>query len=536
MFRNLLLPFLFLPSLQVFAAADTVIIPINRQLFHERINEEQKLLDRADGKQDGLLRISGNAEINKTVTEIMFKKIDALEDSIELNKKIPGNNEKVRYLTYTASLLKAYRTGWKQRKYNPLFAPLLFNSFVKIMNANIDSSSMMPVINELPYETGKLLVDIFRHNVGVTESNKILFLKFCSLYPERILQGIAPYADEPFADSLIVICSQRNPTAIYSASQAPNSVTGKLIHRNNNPLVTTIINISKTPNSLLYFPFLDDLLKGNQTFESIQKYIGDGETTYDSVGYFKLLVQTEISYFKRMVSAQKDTPVAMFGANGLREMLHNKALQHFIKPINEMHEKPEGIRMRPIEPLSSTDLYYMLIMGETEIYTSSYKYSFNRLIQRLGKSPKTDLLLLNVYFDYFKKFIKLAANFNKLDEFLNLMPPGRSQMLMRAFVGNLDKAGDLEDAVDVADSYSSITDKKLLQTILDYVIENENAAIQNDNARSKIIYGLLKTIFLSAATDTKVDLTLELGIPSIYQMDNTQLADENGRIGVHDLD
>ena len=163
-----------------------------------------------------------------------------------------------------------------------------------------------------------------------------------------------------------MICSQRNPTAIYSASQAPNSVTGKLIHRNNNPLVTTIINISKTPNSLLYFPFLDDLLKGNQTFESIQKYVGDGEATYDSVGYFKLLVQTEISYFKRMVSAQKDTPVAMFGANGLREMLHNKALQHFIKPINEMHEKPESIRMKPIEPLSSTDLYYMLIMGETE--------------------------------------------------------------------------------------------------------------------------------------------------------------------------
>jgi hypothetical protein len=30
---------------------------------------------------------------------------------------------------------------------------------------------------------------------------------------------------------------------------------------------------------------------------------------------------------------------------------------------------------------------------------------------------------------------------------------------MKAFVANLDKSSNLEDAVDVADSYSSITDK-----------------------------------------------------------------------------
>ena len=51
---------------------------------------------------------------------------------------------------------------------------------------------------------------------------------------------------------------------------------------------------------------------------------------YDSVGYFKLLVQTEIAYFKRMTSPAKDTPIAMFGANGLREKLQEKAIQHFI--------------------------------------------------------------------------------------------------------------------------------------------------------------------------------------------------------------
>jgi hypothetical protein len=530
MSRKLLLLLLLIPSAYAFASVDTVVVPIGRQLFHDRINEEQRLLDRTDGKIDGIIKVSGNPEINAAVTDIMINRINAIEDSIELNKKIPSQKEKVRYLSYTANLVKAFRAGWRSRQYNPSFAPLLVTSFEKIMNAAVDSGSMAPIIAELPYETARLLVDIFKENPGFRESKKILFLKFSSLHPDKILQNIEPYADEPFADSLVVVCCLRNPTAVYSASQSTSSALGKLIWRNTNPVVATIVQVSKTPNSLLYFPFLDDILKGVKTIEGIKKYVGDGEKGYDSVGYFKLLVQTEISYFKRMSSPAKDTPVAMFGPNGLRDMLHTKALQHFINPINEMHEKAENIRMRPVEPLSSTDLYYMIVMGETDIYTSSYKHSFNRLIQRLGRPTRTDSLLYNVNFDYFKKFIKMAANFNKLDEFLKLMPAARSQVLMKAFVANLDNTGNLEDAVDVADSYSSITDKKLLKTILSYVIENESISIENNNARGKVIYGLLKTILQSADSSARVDLTKEFGIPSIYSVDAKYLTDDSGRI------
>ena len=80
------------------------------------------------------------------------------------------------------------------------------------------------------------------------------------------------------------------------------------------------------------------------------------------------------------------------------------------------------------------DLYYMMIMGESSIYTSSYKHSFNRMLQRMGNNPRTDSLLLKVNFDHFKKFIKMAANYNKLDTFLKLMPSQNSEVLMRAFV------------------------------------------------------------------------------------------------------
>lgn len=515
----------------VFALQDSVIVPIYRQLFHDKINNEQKQIDRLDGKTDGLIRATHKIEINQAITYAMTYKIDELEDYVELNVKLATNNQKIRYLSFIENLLKAFRYSWRSKEFNPLYAPLLVETFEKVLKANIDSVSMAPEMEKAPYQVGKILTEIFIENPGYAESKKQLYLKYSLLHPDKILQSIEPYVNEPFADALVVKSTEINPTAVYNIAQAPNSKLGALVHRNTNPLVKAIVELSKTPNALLYFPFLDDLMKGKKTLEGVKKYVGDNGAGYDSVGYFKLLVQTEIDYFKRMTSPAKDTPIAMFGANGLREVLKNKAIQHFVTPINELHDLTNvNQRMRAIDSLSAVDLYFMMVMSENDIYTSSYKHTYTRFMQRLGKEPRADSLLLTVHFDFFKKFIKMAANYNKLDNFLSAMPPAASETLMRGFIANLDNTGNLEDAIDVADSYSSITDKKLQGTILGHVIKNENACIQKNNTKGKTIYGLLKTIFLSADSANKVDLTNVLGIPSIYEIENKQMQDDSGRI------
>lgn len=529
--RYLLLCFLSVIITPVFAEQDTVIVPIYRQLFHDKINDEQIQLDRLDGKLDGQVRATHKPDINLVITDAITRKIDHLENFIELDSNLATNNQKIRYLAYVENLLKAIRYGWRSKEFNPVYSPLLIETFEKIMIANMDSISMVPEIDKMPFEIGKILADVFTDNKGYAESKKLLYIKYCTLYPDKILQTIEPYADEAFADELVIKSCRYNPTAVYNMAQAAKTKVGRLIHRNNDTLVKTIVALSKTPNALLYFPFLDDIISGNKTIETIKKYVGEDGVGYDSVGYFKLLVQTDIAYFKRITSPAKDTPIAMFGANGLREKLQEKAIRHFIKPINELHDVSNlNVRMRAVDSLSAVDLYFMMVLGENDIYTSSYKHSYLRLIQRLGKEPRTDSLLLAVHFDYFKKFIKMAANYNKLDNFLSYMPKNNSEVLMRGFISNLDNTGNLEDAIDVADSYSSITDKKLQSTILGYVIKNENECIQKNNSRGKTIYGLLKTIFLSADSASNVDLTSILGIPSIYEIENKDLQDDSGRI------
>ena len=518
----------FLLPLASLAGDDTTNIPLNRQVFHDKIKDEQKRADRADGRLDGLIKVSPNNEVNLQVTDAIIRKINVIRNDIESTKQLATNNDKIRYLRYVEYLLKGFTNDWRAHKISPALAPLLVDNFSEILRANLKGESMAPLIQKVPYEVGMINSEIFNDNKGYKESQIILFRKFCKLYPDRILSYLGPYVNEGFADTLVIDAFNNNPSQLYSFAQSANSRQGKLIRKIEDPRIKTVVKLSTLNRALFYFPFLDDLINGRQTIENISKYAGTADNKYDSVGYYKLLVTTEVQYYTRLIRG--DTPVAMLGSNGLIDMLQTKAVQHFINPINNLHENPNpAIRFRAIEPLNAMDLYYMIVFGENDIYTSSYKYSFDRMIQKMGAVPRGDSLLMSVNFDHFKKFIKMAAGYNKLDVFLKTMPEN-SEKLMQAFVANLEKTGTLEDAVDVADSYGSITNPELQKSMLENVKNNEQRCIKENSEHGRKIYNLLKMIFLSADDKNGVDLSKEIGIPPVYTVSYNYLADDTGRI------
>jgi len=204
--KQFLLPVLLLTIwADTFASQDSVVVPINRQRFHDRIDNEQLLTDKADGKKDGLIRVSGNEEINLQVTDAFTRKINEFQNFVETNSKISSNNEKIRQLNFIEELVRNFRSAWKQKTINPALAPLLVEDFYKMWIANMDSGSILPFINDMPYEVGMLLTNIFPGNIGYSDSRKSLFLKYCRMHPDKILSIIRPYVDEPFADSLVLV-------------------------------------------------------------------------------------------------------------------------------------------------------------------------------------------------------------------------------------------------------------------------------------------------------------------------------------------
>ena len=524
---------LFIPVFS-FAANDT--IPIFRRVFHDKIIKEQNRADRIDGKVDGFIKISPVDEVNLQVTDALVRKVNNLRTDIEKNTALPTNNDKIRALRLVESLVRNFNNNWKSHKIPPAFVPKLVDNFSAILKVHGKGEDMAVYISQVPYEVGIINSEIFKDNPGYKESRKILFLKYSQQHPDKILANIGPYINEPFADDLVLTAYKHSPVQIYNYAQAVNSPQGKLIRRNTDNRIKTIVQLSTRKDALFYFPFLDDLISGKQTIESISKYVGTDSTKYDSVGYYKLLVRTEIDYYNRLI--KKDTPVAMLGVNGLTDKLQDRAIKHFVTHINNLHDVSNpAIRFKALNPLNAQDLYYMLVLSENDIYTSSYKNAFDLMLKRLGPKPQGDSLLMSVNFDHFKKFIKMAAGYNRLDTFLRTMPGNYSEILMKAFVANLETAPllpdgspSLEDAVDVADSYGSIRNPVLLKSMLNYVTDNERRCIQNGNARGKKIYNLLKMIFLSGDSTNHIDLSKEIGIPPVYTVANNILSDDTGRI------
>ncbi|TDX00132.1 hypothetical protein [Dinghuibacter silviterrae] len=495
-------------------------IPLNRQIFHDRIDDEQVKADLMDGKRDTLLHISPSPAINKQASDAIFKQVDWLQWRIEADMRIPGTNEKIKYLRDLEDLVKDFQNRWREHKFSPELTAALVRDFQKVMDMDIKGGSIEDLIQEMPYDVGAILVDIFNDNPGAKAAGKVLFLKYCGLHTSYILPNILPYKDEPFADSLIAVVAVKRPQELYSYAQALGSPTANLIRRNEDPKVKVIVQMSDTKDGQLLFPFIDDLLSGKQTTDDIGKTLGN------DVLYYKLLVKTEIDYARRL--PLRDTPMGM---HNLTDMLQTKALSVFVNTINELHESPDPVRFKCLQPLTPEELYYLMVLGEEDIFTSSYVYCYKKMMEKIP-SHKGDSLLLNVWFDKFKKFIKMAASYNTLGDFLRSMDDGHAMPLMAAFARGLDRTADnsLEDAVDVADSYASINDPNLRDFLLNEVNTNYDRCLAEHNKRGEVIYYLLKTIFAAADSNSHIDLTKEVGIPPIYRVDHKSLVDDSGRV------
>lgn len=494
-----------------------VEIPMSRVIWHENIDKEQKRTDKVDGKVDNFLKLTANEDLNIQITDVILREVDEMQ--IRIEKAEGDNNFKIGQLRSLRELLQAIAGRAKEKEIPPMI-PLLFTSYEEVMKRQASGQSVLSVFDKLPYQGTEILSGIFTQLKEAQQIKNMAFLKKVQTNPSNILSGIAAFADQPFADSLIEVAADKIPLEVYTYAQAIKTPAAQVIRRNKNPKVQTIAKLSSIMNGTLYLPFLDELLNNQLTIDDIKAVVEN------ELAYYKLIVKTQIKYYNRISTG--DTPVL---APVLFQMLERKATDVFVNVMNDLHDSPDAVRMRVSDPLTSEEIYYLLVTTEEVIYTSTYTKLYDRMMTRFP-GRRSDSLLMSVHFDKFKKFIKMAANYNRLDDFLKSMPEIRSNQLMYAFVQGLQKTSSLEDAVDVADSYGSITNVDLQNFLKRQVKENYEKSLQVKDRRGEVIYNILLTLFKSAA-DTSMNLSALLGIPPVYKVDFNSITDDSGRVVQH---
>lgn len=497
-------------------------IPFMRQAAHQYIEDAKKEIFYADGKSDTLFTPTNNEEINLQLTYALNNQLFHLRWLIETNDSL-DNNEKYKWLRGTKELLLSFISAYKSKIIKGALLQDLLTAYTQCMYADWNQNSIQPVIAVNEMELGYLLIQNFalEKNEGVKTSKDILVYKNCERYPDKVLQILTEHPQVSFADSILLVAALKDPEAFYNYAANPNGL-GKRIQASPHKLVKTISLFALMKSGRLYFPFLDDVVYNKLSIDTITAALND------STAYFRLLVNTKIDYAKRM--AVGDTALAI---NALQTRLTIKAKENYILPINAAHdEKNPAIRFAALDKLNAAELYYVAVTGEAEMYTSSFTEGiYPRIFQRLA-SKRADSLLQQVGFDYYKKFIRICAAYNTLDDFLKQMDRNNAEALMKNFARNLEKTRTLEDAVDVADSYASITDKRIRKLILS---QTEQSLLENElqkNKRGQTIYYLLNTIFLSIDSSNQIDLSARLGISPVFKMPANILKDSSGRINI----
>lgn len=514
-----------LPFTIISAQTEDFVPDMSRALFHSRLDKAQTELLAKDGKADKQITADTDDEINMQLTYQATTRIDNIQKKIEQDKNI-DNNKKIGYIRGLTDLIYGYMAGLgKLYTWNQL--PLLVSGFENALKLEMDGKSIVTAVKPLPYNLAQLLAGnlAFATSPGRQQVKEGLLLKYLADNPTKIIKELSKDLDYSFTDSLIRVAARRYPEELFSYAQARRTLLGQRIRRvsASDTLTHIIVELSGQNSGQMYFPFLDYIYSGGLKMSDVTRSLRD------STDYYTLLVKTQIAYAARM--AKGDTPVA---TRGLEVMLRQKSSELYVTTINGLHESPPPVRFKSIQKLTPEELYYLVVMNEATIYTSSYIYVYKRIFETMPVKS-SDSLLSRVNSDRYKKFLTMASNYNTLDDFLSRMSPQSATSLMTAFVTNLDKGkdrDDIEDAVDVANAYSSIKQPAIRKLMLNQVSQNLGQALAQNNARGQVIYHIEKLIMESndSATGNAINLTDSLGIPPVYEVKNTYLRDSLGRI------
>src|SRR5215831_17448458 len=117
--------------------------PLNRILFHDKVDKQQKEILRSDGKADNEFRPTNDDEINFKLTSVVGPKgeIDWLQYRIEKDSSIKSQ-EKIKYLRGLENLLVYFNGHWKRKEVNAVELPVIVKAYEQSMHEDLAGHSI----------------------------------------------------------------------------------------------------------------------------------------------------------------------------------------------------------------------------------------------------------------------------------------------------------------------------------------------------------------------------------------------------------
>lgn len=480
---------------------DTIInrsaISQGRMQMHIRLAKEQNKADIIDGVYDRFVDRGGDAKQNKRLSDALFYYTDRTVAYIENN--IPEDVDKRRYLARIIQTLTDFNRDIDDGLINTTYYIDMVHQthgFVQSLHQQRYKSYIDENISE-PLYAMRSMFD------AEAEPHRYLVEAMANKFPEVLLTEIRTLKPDAAVDRVIAGTAQKYPKRVLNLATS-TAIERDYVRRNPDPLVQQIVRIAdsaEVPLKAIYF--IAPLRDGKLTLNEVNRI------TLNDALYFKQLCALRQSYLKTSLRTMYDF-----------ELGHTS--KYYVNTMNELHNASDAVRFKCVDGLAANELYYVMVYGSDELYTSSFLGCYKRLMTRI-KPLSGDRFLDTVQQDKFRTFIRLCANYNTLNDFLSTMPTDAKTDLMRDFVEGLDRTQEdnLEGAVDVANSLGSMSDSVLLDQVIETLREQRNRFSYQPQYKGYKIYNILYAMM----TLNSDSLYQYLGIPPITNMPIRQLAD-----------
>ncbi|HEU4858639.1 MAG TPA: hypothetical protein VFT15_02340, partial [Chitinophagaceae bacterium] len=428
------------------------------------------------------------------------------------------DDKKVKAIQSLAYFLRELGGYIIAKKIDTYAIPDALESYKGILKALVYHTSFADLLIPLGPVACELLASSFWQYDECALLDDIAIYKQVASLPGYILHYLERYPAFRFADSLLLIAAAYDPLKISSFVIGDRTDLAQNILINKNIYLQQIVSLTADRNASELLPFLIPLAEKRIATEEILN------KRMEVTSYFQLLVNTLRNEVDRPADSSLIFQVA------LRNAVKEKALYFYVNRINELHSSAEAIRFACVKNLRLEDLYYIITSCEEELYTSSYLGLYGRLMKYLTAQTADSIFRL-VHYDNFRIFIRMAANYNTLADFLSCMSQEKAAELLMLFISGIesDKDSGLEKAMGIADSYTGLSSTGISEVIRKGLQSNLDRCQTGQLFFGIRLYSiLLQTFDLVKQKDSLNNLWEYLGNHEMLQRKSLQ--NENGEI------
>ena len=430
-----------------------------------------------------LREISTDSVIVNPIARSFDLEFNSLFTSIVKNKSL-NSEEKDKAVKSMVFFMKELSRNLNNQRMDLYSIPEVLQSYKTLLNALTTHKPVEPLLTNLEPRRTQILSATFSQYKEYPLIDDIAVYKRVASSPDFILQFLESKPGFKYADSLLVDAASHDPGKIIHYLGKPNNDIQDRIRNTSNPYLKQLVILSSDKSASELMPFVAQIAENRLQPADIL------ENRKEVIKYFQLLVNTLQESLETKTTREKFERT-------LRKGIREKAMAFYVNQVNELHDAPDAVRFASVKDLRPIDLYYVITSGGEDLYTSSYLGLYKRMMAQLKDRP-ADIIFDTVHYDNFRTFIRLAANYNVLSDFLSKMPKENADIILKRFIDGveIDSELALEKAMDIADSFGALaTAPDMLTTIQNELKENLGSSKSDKKYLGVRLYSILLQVF-----------------------------------------